>query len=108
MILSTALSAEGVAISVGVGISGITIYLDTNNNGKLDSNELSTTTDANGAYQLDNVPSGATIIRQMLPAGDTRTSPAGGFGIHITVTSGTPISNQIFIDTVPELPTQAA
>ena len=94
-----------VTTSVSAGVPNVTVYLDANNNGKLDTGELFTTTNASGAYTFTNVPAGTPVIRQILPAGDTQTSPAGGFGIHITVTSGASLSNENFIDTVPGTPT---
>ncbi|HWE01716.1 MAG TPA: hypothetical protein VG326_04840 [Tepidisphaeraceae bacterium] len=87
--------------SNGTGVAGVTIYLDSNNNGKLDVGELSTATGATGAYTFSGVSAGATIIRQILPTGDKQTTPSGGLGIHITVTNGASLSNQNFIDTVP-------
>ena len=86
--------------SAGKGIAAITIYLDTNNNGKLDSGEFSTTTDSTGAYGLSGVPAGALIIRQILPSGDKQTTPAGSLGIHITIKAGGSLTNQSFTDTV--------
>ena len=80
------------------GYLGETIYLDTNNNSKLDTNELSTTTSSNGTYTFINVPAGATIIRQLLTTGYTQTSPSGGLGIHITVSSSTDLTNENFTD----------
>ncbi|HWE01419.1 MAG TPA: hypothetical protein VG326_03340 [Tepidisphaeraceae bacterium] len=90
-----------VTTSAGAGVSGVTIYLDSNNDGKLDGGELSTITGSSGDYAFFNVPAGATIIRQMLPSGDTQTSPSGGLGIHITTTTGGSLSNEHFTDTLP-------
>ena len=73
-----------VTTSSGAGIPNITIYLDANNNG-VDAGELFTTTNASGAYDFNSVPAGALIVRQILPSGDTQTSPANGYGIHITM-----------------------
>ena len=80
------------------GAVGETIYLDTNDNSKLDAGELSTTTSASGTYTISNVPSGATIIRQVLPTGYTQTTPSGGLGIHVTVTASSTLTNENFTD----------
>ncbi|HWE04527.1 MAG TPA: LamG-like jellyroll fold domain-containing protein [Tepidisphaeraceae bacterium] len=87
--------------SNGAAVAGEMIYLDTNNNGKLDNGELFTTTTATGAYSFSGVPAGATIVRQILPPGDKQTSPGSGYGIHITVSSGKSLANENFIDTIP-------
>jgi hypothetical protein len=91
--------------SAGAGVPGVTIYLDANNNRKLDAGELSAVTDSTGAYSITNVPSAALIVRQILPAGDTQVSPSGGLGIHITVNAGNTLTNENFIDTAPNVPT---
>ncbi|HWE02028.1 MAG TPA: carboxypeptidase regulatory-like domain-containing protein [Tepidisphaeraceae bacterium] len=85
----------------GAGVSGITVYLDVNNNGTLDSGELSTMTSSTGAYGFSSVPAGAYIVRQKLPSGDTQTSPSGGYGIHVTVTNGGSFTGENFTDSVP-------
>ena len=95
--------ATGGSISgtVAGGKAGETIYLDTNNDSKLDNGELSTTTAANGTYNFSNVPVGATIIRQVLPSGYTQTTPSGGLGIHVTVTQDGSLTNENFVDRAP-------
>jgi protocatechuate 3,4-dioxygenase beta subunit len=51
------------------GLSGLTIFLDTNNNGVLDPGELNTTTDVNGNYSFANLGSGAYRVREVVPPG---------------------------------------
>ena len=82
-------------------VAGETVYLDFNNNSKLDSAELSTTIGSAGNYSFSNVPAGAYIIRQVLPAGYTQTTPTGGLGIHITVASTSNLTNENFTDKAP-------
>lgn len=57
-----------------VGIAGVTIYIDANNNGVFDSGELSTTTDANGRYLLQADP-GTHILRAEISNGAMQTAP---------------------------------
>jgi hypothetical protein len=62
------------------GIAGVTVYLDFNNNGQLDSFELKTTTDANGNFKFVE-PFGTYVIRQVLPAGKTATIGGNGYSV---------------------------
>jgi len=87
-----------VTTSSGGGIAGLTIYLDSNNNSKLDTGELSTTTSSTGAYSFSSVPAGATIVRQILPTGTTQTTPSDNYGIHLTVTAGGSLTGEHFVD----------
>jgi len=54
--------------------SGKTVYLDTNNNGKLDSGERSVVTDQYGRYQFSNVAPGSYHVRRVLPSGYIQTT----------------------------------
>ena len=76
------------------------MYLDANNNSKLDSTELKTTTASNGTYSFTNVPAGAYVIRQQLTSGDKQTSPSSNFGIHVTVSKGSKSTGDNFTDSV--------
>jgi hypothetical protein len=67
------------------GIAGVTVYLDFNNNGQLDSFELKTTTDANGNFKFVE-PFGTYVIREVLPSGKTFT--LGGNGYSVTLAKG--------------------
>ncbi len=51
------------------GLAGWTVYLDKNNDGKLDKNEVSTQTDANGAYSFPNLKPSTYTVREVLPFG---------------------------------------
>lgn len=46
-----------------IGLEGITVFLDANNNGSLDGGELSTVTDATGYYSFNNLDHGDFYIR---------------------------------------------
>ena len=57
-------------------LGGVTVFVDANNNGKADANEASTTTDANGNFNLVVTP-GKKLRVRVLPAVQT-TEPVGG------------------------------
>ncbi len=55
------------------------MFIDANNNGKLDSGEVSATTNASGVYTFSGLAAGTYIIRRAdTPAGYTITEPVGG------------------------------
>ena len=83
------------------GLAGTTVYLDANNNSVHDTAEMATTTSSTGAFSFANVPAGAYILRQVLPTGYTQTSPSGGVGIHLTVTSTSKFTGENFTDKAP-------
>ena len=45
------------------GLPGFTVYVDTNNNGVLDTGEQSTTSAADGSYSISNVTPGTNVLR---------------------------------------------
>src|SRR5262249_15172805 len=51
------------------GLSGWTIFLDTNNNGVLNGSEPRTTTDSSGNYFFFNLPVGTYHVREVQQAG---------------------------------------
>lgn len=57
-----------------LGLAGVVVFSDVDGDGVLDSNEFSTTTDADGNYQL-KLPSGNHEIRQASNAPYRQTSP---------------------------------
>ncbi|MFT3784993.1 MAG: SdrD B-like domain-containing protein [Tepidisphaeraceae bacterium] len=62
------------------GLANVVVYLDFNNNGELDSFELKTTSDANGNYAF-NLPYGTYVLRVVLPAGKTLTTPTPSYTV---------------------------
>ena len=60
------------------GLSGWTIFLDTNGNGGLDAGERFAITNAQGAYRFDNLLPGAYAIAEVMQAGWVQTSPGAG------------------------------
>ncbi|MFT3785238.1 MAG: GH25 family lysozyme [Tepidisphaeraceae bacterium] len=57
-------------------LAGRTVYLDLNNDGTLNANEPSTTTNASGVYTFSGLKPGGYSIRQVLPTGWITTSSA--------------------------------
>jgi hypothetical protein len=78
------------------GLSGWTVYIDANNDGKLDNGEKETLTDTNGNYTFQNVSAGTSIVRAIGPAGWSQTTPTNNLGQHITVTAGKTTSGVLF------------
>src|SRR6185503_9560579 len=69
--------ADGVAKETGEsGLSGRTVYIDSNSNSAFDAGEPSATTAANGDYTLASVSPGTYTIRRVLPAGWTCSFPS--------------------------------
>jgi hypothetical protein len=81
--------ADGVRDINEPGFPGVTIFIDTNNNGVLDPGEPSDVTDALGDYSI-NTDIGVHFVREVLPLGTRVTFPAGG--VHRVVVE---VENQI-------------
>jgi|GEM_PF-3544800 len=65
------------------GVSGVTIQL------RNSAGQLSTaTTDASGNFSFTNLPAGAYVLSEVVPAGSVQTLPGGGAAINITLTPG--------------------
>jgi serine-aspartate repeat-containing protein C/D/E len=89
------LNGDGVRQAGEPVLSGLTVFLDTNNNGVLDNGETSTTTDANGNYTFPNLGPGTYLVREMLQPGIVQTTPNPA---PITLTPGQPVINVDFGD----------
>ncbi len=59
-----------------VGLEGWTIYLDLNNNGRLDPGEPTATTDASGKYSFTGLPAGQYTVAEVQRTGWQQTAPA--------------------------------
>ena len=68
---------------------GITVFLDTNNNGILDAGEVSTTTDSNGKFTFVNLGAGTYQVRRVFDATHTYSTPL----INVTLTNGQAVKN---------------
>ncbi|MFT3785445.1 MAG: fibronectin type III domain-containing protein [Tepidisphaeraceae bacterium] len=70
------------------GLSGRTVYADTNNNNVLDSFEKRATTDASGNFTITGLTPRTYNIRQVLPSGSTQTAPASNAPVAVTIAFG--------------------
>ena len=68
-----------------IGITNLVLYIDLDNAGLFQTGDPQATTDTSGVYLFSNLAGGTYIVRQMLPKGDTQTTPANNFGNHVTV-----------------------
>lgn len=59
------------------GLRGVTIYLDLNDNGRLDASDRSTTTNASGEYVFDNLTAGEYLVREVVPEEFLQSFPEG-------------------------------
>jgi hypothetical protein len=80
-------------------IAGATVFLDTNNNGVLDSGETSTTTSSSGTYSFTGLAGGVYNVAEIVPAGDQAASPTTA-SRSITLADAGTASGVNFDDTV--------
>ncbi len=69
---------DGIKDTNESGLANWQIYLDQNNNNQLDADEISTTTDASGAYSLINLTPGAYTVAEVLQPDWQQTFPTAG------------------------------
>ncbi len=79
-------------------IGNATVFLDTNNNGVLDTGETSTTTNSSGAYSFTALPGGVYTVAEVVPAGDQAASPTTA-ARSVTLTNGATVNGVNFEDT---------
>jgi Ice-binding-like/SdrD B-like domain/Domain of unknown function (DUF4214) len=89
------LNGDGVLQPGEPGLPGVTVFLDTDNNGALGPGEISTTTDVNGNYTFPNLLPGTYRVRQVTPAGMVQTTPNPAA---ITLSGGQDVSGVNFGD----------
>ena len=80
------------------GLAGVTVYIDANNNGKLDATETHTLTSASGAFTFTNEPAASYRVGEVLPAGYKLIAPTAGY-FTVPVTAGGTASGYAFADT---------
>jgi subtilisin family serine protease len=96
---------DGVEDAGETGLAGVTVYLDANANGGLDSGEVTVTTNGSGNYTFANVAAGTHQVGQVAPSGFTQTSPVfvGSYAWADTNTTGGPAYNWFDISSVGTL-----
>lgn len=100
-------NSNGQQDSGEAGIAGRTVFLDKDGSGQPDSNNPSTTTDANGNFTFSGIAAGSYTVKEMLPSGGVLTTPAQTVTVAANQTAsgvifgeGPPsITGTVFIDT---------
>ncbi len=69
------INGDGVRQVGDTPLAGLTLFLDTNNNGVLDTGEMSTVSDVNGNYSFVNLAAGTYRVRESPQAGLLLTTP---------------------------------
>jgi RHS repeat-associated protein len=77
------------------GLSGWTVYIDQNHDGKLDAGDPSTTTAPSGAYAFTGLAPGTYDVAEVPRPGWKQTGPPGGVA-HVTVASGQVVNDVNF------------
>ncbi|HEY9667923.1 MAG TPA: SdrD B-like domain-containing protein, partial [Coleofasciculaceae cyanobacterium] len=71
------LNGNGIREANEAALVGWTIFLDQNRNGRLDTGETSTTTDANGNYSFTGLAAGTYTVAEAVQAGWRSSFPSG-------------------------------
>ena len=82
------LNANGIYDIGEEWLAGWTFWLDTNRNGRQDSGDRQTQTDATGHFRFANVPVGTYTLGEELQPGWVQTTPGGAGTYSVTVQSG--------------------
>lgn len=83
------LNGDGIKDATDLPLVDWTVYLDRNNNGRLDTNEPSTVTDENGLYVFSDLePLVEYTVIQIIQDGWQQTSPRSPFGFESPVEIG--------------------
>jgi Mg-chelatase subunit ChlD len=101
--LSNAIDYYYAAMLPEPGLPGVTVYVDANDNGKLDAGEKwavtrkddpSTPLDEAGTYAIGNVPNGTWKVREVAPDGYIQTFPSTNGGAHsVTISAASLVRN---------------
>jgi subtilisin-like proprotein convertase family protein len=91
------LNADGIKQAGEPGLAGWTIFLDTDNDGTLDTGETSTTTDTSGNYRFANLSAGTYHVREVLQTGWLQSRPGGpDFRHTVTLANGQLVADRDF------------
>lgn len=91
-------NGNGVFDSGESGVAGRTVFIDKDGTGKPDSNNPSTTTDANGNYSFSGLAAGSYKVEEVVPSGGALTTPTSQT---VTVTASGTVSAVNFGEGVP-------
>lgn len=78
------------------GLIGWTVYLDANNNGKLDPGEQTSLTDGAGDFYFTGLTAGAYEVRDVVKSGYRGSNPLTGAAIKTTVSAGQNVTGLSF------------
>jgi hypothetical protein len=87
---------NGVKDSGDTGIGSWLVWVDTDLDGVLDTNEQRMLTDGSGNYKFINLAAGTYKVREMLQSGFVQTTPSNNFGNNATLAAGQPITGKNF------------
>ena len=87
------------------GLSGVTAFLDTNNDGSINGGEQSTTTDGNGNYSFTGLSAGTYHVTLIVPSNFNLTTPKT---VDVDVPQGTPTSISFGLQAVAQPPPKQA
>jgi subtilisin family serine protease len=90
-------NSDGIQNSNEFGKANITVFLDTNQNGKLDAGELSTITSETGAYQFGDLLPGTYQIDAVVEDPLQLIAPAAGFIVKTLVAGGVTKENNFAV-----------
>jgi uncharacterized delta-60 repeat protein len=97
------LRSDGAFNTGDFGLAGVTVYVDANNNGRIDATELSTVTGESGDYVLAPLDAGTYVVRQVLLTDrpHIQTAPTGGGVYSITVGAAETMTRIDFGQAIP-------
>ena len=79
------LNGDGVFDDDESTLEGVTVYLDLNQNGRIDINEPSQQTDANGRYRFRDLDAGPYSVREVVPFEFAQTAPVDAYEVDLGV-----------------------
>ena len=79
------LNGDGIFDDDEPNLEGVTVYLDLNQNGRIDINEPNQQTDENGRYRFRDLDAGTYIIRELVPFEFAQTAPVDFYEIELGI-----------------------
>ncbi len=95
-------STNGLQDGSDSSLAGVTVFIDSNNNGALDAGEPTATTNASGAYSFTGLANGTYTVRQLQLGGVILSAPAAG-SYSLTVAGGSAFTGQNFADVLTSI-----